>query len=165
MKKNYSPPKFFRIKKNILATLCALIISEFTFAQLSAEDSLFQEAKYYLDTGYYESAINSLEKLLELNPNSAEAYGLLGNAFNKQGKHEKAIEMYHKCLEIDSTMLPVYENLGNAYIDAGKFSLAISIHKDLLSKDSTNIRHHINLGDAYMKQGYNSSTNIFSKSS
>ncbi len=50
MKKIFSQPKFFIIKKNIFAHILSLIIlSDFTFAQLSAEDSLFQEANYYLD--------------------------------------------------------------------------------------------------------------------
>ena len=81
---------------------------------MSAEDSLFQEANYYLDTGYYDSAINSLEKLIELNPNSAEAYGLLGSVYNLQGDFDEAIQMYHKCIGLDSSAIPIITNLGNA---------------------------------------------------
>jgi len=152
MKKIYSHLRFFITKSNIFATLCALIISDLTFAQLSAEDSLFQEANYYLDAGYYESAINSLEKLLELNPNSAEAYGLLGSVYNLQGDFDEAIQMYHKCIGLDSSAIPIITNLGNAFIDAGEPDSAIAVHKYLISKEDSNPDHYVDLGDAYIKK-------------
>jgi tetratricopeptide (TPR) repeat protein len=151
MKKIYSHLRFFITKSNIFATFCALIISDFTLAQLSAEDSLFQEANYYLDAGYYESAINSLEKLLELNPNSAEAYGLLGSVYNLQGDFDEAIQMYHKCIGLDSSAIPIIMNLGNAFIDAGEPDSAIAVHKYLISREDSNPDHYVNLGDAYTK--------------
>ena len=151
MKKIYSHSKFFIVKKHIFATLFVIIICDFSIAQWSAEDSLFQEANYFLNNGYYKSAINSLEKLLELNPNSAEAYGLLGNVYNLQGDFDVAIQMYHKCIGLDSSAIPIIMNLGNAYIDAGKLDSAIAIHKFLIAKDSSNVANYVNLGDAYMK--------------
>ena len=152
MKKKFSQLHLFIVKRIVFTTLIVLLISECTFSQINSEDSLFQEADYYLTIGYYDSAIKTLEKLIKLNPNSAVAYNLLGSAFNIQGKYEKAILMYNKCIELDSTLLPVYENLGNAYIDAGKLDSAIFIHKLLIAKDSLYVGNYINLGDAYMKK-------------
>jgi len=128
--------KYFRLNLSSIITLLLLMTNSVSFSQTSAEDSLFEQANYYLSIGYYDSAVNSLKKLLEINPKSAAAYSSLGNAFSFQGKYEQAILMYRKCIEIDSTFLFIYENLGNAYIDAGKLDSAIAIHKFLIAKDS-----------------------------
>ncbi|MBK9097389.1 MAG: tetratricopeptide repeat protein [bacterium] len=152
MKNTFFLSKFFRIKESILVTSFILVANYFTFSQITAEDSLFQQANYYLGIGYHESAVKTLTRLLEVNPNSAIAYSLLGNTFSFQGKYEQAIRMYRKCIEIDSTILPVYENLGNAYIDAGKLDSAITVHTLLISKDSLYVGNYVNLGDAYMKK-------------
>jgi len=82
-----------------------------SLSQVSAEDSLFQQADYYFTIGYYDSAVNALTEIIELNPTSAMAYSLLGNAFYVQGNYEKAITMYNKCIELDSTSIPDYLNL------------------------------------------------------
>ena len=134
MKRSLSKPKYF-ISKGILTALLLAFLTAPAFTQTSAEDSLFYEATAYLNNGYYNSAVNSLKKLIELNPNSADAYGLLGNVYNIKGDFDKAIEMYHKCIKLDSSAIPIIMNLGNAYIDDGELDSAIAVHKFLISKD------------------------------
>jgi tetratricopeptide (TPR) repeat protein len=152
MKKHLCHKKFLRVERNIITALIVMIVTNFTFAQLSAEDSLLQEAANYMNNGYYKSAVNSLEKLLEINPNSARAYGELGCVYNMQGDFDEAIEMYHKCIKLDSSAIPIIMNLGNAYIDIGELDSAIAVHKFLIAKDSMYAGNYINLGDAYMKK-------------
>ena len=152
MKKYLSHQKIWVMKTNITTALLVMIVINFTFAQLSQEDSLLQEAANYMNNGYYKSAENSLEKLLELNPNSARAYGELGCVLNMQGDYEEAIKMYHKCIKLDSSAIPIIMNLGNAYIDNGELDSAIAIHKYLISKEESNPDHYVDLGDAYMKK-------------
>ena len=152
MKKYKSLSKYFGMKNNIVIALLVMIASNINYAQLSAEDSLFNEARAYLTNGYYDSAVKSLNKLIELNPNSADAYGLLGNVYNLKGDFDKAIEMYNMCIGLDSTAMPMYINLGNAYIDNGEIDSAIAIHKLLIAKDSMNAANFVNLGDAYMEK-------------
>ena len=152
MKTYFPHSNLFRIKSIIIIALLVMMASNFIFAQLSAEDSLFNEARAYLTNGYYDSAVNSLKKLIELNPNSSNAYGLLGNVYNIKGDFDKAITMYHKCIKLDSSAIPIIANLGNAYIDDGELDSAIAVHKFLTIKDSINSYHFIDLGDAYMKK-------------
>ena len=151
MKRSLSKPKYF-ISKGILTALLLAFLTAPAFTQTSAEDSLFYEATAYLNNGYYNSAVNSLKKLIELNPISADAYGLLGNVYNIKGDYVKAIEMYHKCIKLDSSAIPIIMNLGNAYIDIGELNTAIAIHKYLISKEESNPDHYVDLGDAYMKK-------------
>jgi tetratricopeptide (TPR) repeat protein len=151
MKIFFSQFNSFRKKRIMFISLSVIITSGLTFSQISAEDSLFQQANYYLSIGYYESAINSFNKLIEMNSNSALAYSSLGYIFQIQGKPKKAIEMYKKRIEIDSTMLLIFMNLGNAYIDAGELNSAIEAHKFLIAKDSLVSGYYVNLGDAYLQ--------------
>ena len=141
----------YTINRFLYTALFIIMSNSLSLSQVSAEDSLFQQADYYFTIGYYDSAVNALTEIIELNPTSAMAYSLLGNAFYVQGNYEKAITMYNKCIELDSTSIPDYLNLGNAYIDAGKLDSAIAVHKFLITIDSLYDGNYVNLGDAYMK--------------
>jgi len=103
--KKISNKSKFSIERILLVVFFAIMLTYLALPQTGEEDSLYKEAEYYLNIGYYDSAIKTLKKLLEINPKSAAAYSSLGNAFSFQGKYEQAILMYKKCIEIDSTYI------------------------------------------------------------
>src|SRR5688572_12248430 len=53
----------------------------------------FSLGRAYLDAGQFEDAVNSLRRVVELNPNISKAYQLMADAQLKLGKRDSAIQL------------------------------------------------------------------------
>jgi len=62
-------------------------------ADPSNELGHFSLGRAYLDAGQYEDAVNSLRRVVELNPNISKAYQLMADAQLKLGKRDSAIQL------------------------------------------------------------------------
>ena len=51
----------------------------------------FSLGREYLEAGQFDAAVQSLRRTVELNPNIAKAYQLIGSALLKQSKREEAM--------------------------------------------------------------------------
>ncbi len=80
--------------------------------------ALIDEGRSALKAGDTQTAITKLEAATKADPNSAEAFFLLGNAYYKTNP-AKAIEAYKKALEISPDNSDYLTNLGVAYYLAG----------------------------------------------
>ena len=108
----------------------------------------------YLKMGYWQNelgkdslALESYNKAIELNPNSANAYMNRGYLFQTQNKYSKARIDYNKAIEIDSTYISAYCNRGGLelllsnYEDAKKdFEICVR-----LESKSGELRRHLGL--------------------
>ncbi len=61
---------------------------------------LSEFAKTFLDRGHPEAAIGLLEEAVAQEPDYAEAYMLLGDAYALGGRNDKAVEAYEKFLAL-----------------------------------------------------------------
>src|SRR5271170_5991663 len=62
-----------------------------TEADPNNEIGHFSLGREYLEAGDYDAAVRSLRRTVELNPNIAKAYQLIGSALLKQNKRDEAI--------------------------------------------------------------------------
>ena len=69
-------------------------------------------AKGYIRAGYTEKAVKPLERALEIEPRSAEVYGVLGMAYQAQGEYQLADKAFNKALAIDPGAADVRNNYG-----------------------------------------------------
>jgi Fe-S cluster biosynthesis and repair protein YggX len=60
----------------------------------------FSLGKAYLDGGMTQAAITSLRRVIELNPNIAKVYQLLGEALVKENRKPEAIDMLKRGVEV-----------------------------------------------------------------
>ena len=65
----------------------------------------------------FNSAVKSLTKAVQENPNDADAHTLLGYSYRKLGTFDKSMEHYQKALKIDSNHRSTHEYLGELYLD------------------------------------------------
>jgi Flp pilus assembly protein TadD len=65
----------------------------------------------------FKSAVGSLTKAIQENPNDADAHTMLGYSYLKLGTFDKSIEHYQKALKIDSKHQSTHEYLGELYLD------------------------------------------------
>ena len=65
----------------------------------------------------FKSAVGSLTKAVQENPNDADAHTMLGYSYRKLGTFDKSMEHYQKALKIDSSHRSTHEYLGELYLD------------------------------------------------
>lgn len=61
----------------------------------------FHIASDLLNKGHYDEAISEYEKVIQINPNYVNSYGLMGKAYFEKGLFDLAIEKYKKVLILD----------------------------------------------------------------
>jgi len=77
------------------------------------------------DNKEYANAITFWTKAIEMDTNSADAYGWRGLAYSSLNQNEMAIEDYNKAIELDPANVAAYQYRGFAYIVLNQFGKGI----------------------------------------
>ncbi|MDR0542097.1 MAG: tetratricopeptide repeat protein [Dysgonamonadaceae bacterium] len=72
-----------------------------------------------INQGKIDEAINYLQKAIEVSPNDAQLYDVLGLVYENTRQPEKAIENIKKALEINSDYADALSHLGRIYYNSG----------------------------------------------
>jgi tetratricopeptide (TPR) repeat protein len=132
---------------------CCLVLNS---CQKTADEH-YNNAIEFFKSKDFSSAINELDKAIEINPNFAKAYLDRGRfRFNLQFKgaivktdpddsakfrqlYESSIKDFSKAMELDKNLkTDALIGRGNAYLSLKFYNKAISDFEDVLKKDSTN---------------------------
>lgn len=101
-------------------TICFLI-----FLMLSALPVHGENAMDYFNLGLKSNLtptkIKYFSKALELDPNMAEAYRMLGIGYLNSGFYERAIDRFTRAIEMESDLASAYANRAEAYRLIGKY--------------------------------------------
>ena len=84
-------------------------------------------------SGQLDKSICAFEKMVAINPSSAEPYYNMGIALQTQGKLDDAIASYEKALSLKADYAEACNNLGVALKDRGDLGEAIASYKKALS--------------------------------
>ena len=88
-----------------------------------------QEALNYGDRQEWEEAARACQKALDLVPDMAAAYKILGNALQRMGKTAAAMDCYAKALEIQPDLAEVYAKIGSLYSQQEQWQPAIEYYQ------------------------------------
>jgi len=83
-----------------------MVISQDTFAAVSVQDGLLNESLRLYNEGRFEECIKTCEKVLEIDPKSANAYNNICASYNMLKQWDKAKEACTKALQLN----PVHPN-------------------------------------------------------
>lgn len=102
-----------------------------------------------------ETLIQRLERLVEENPDSADAYLRLGTALIKKGTVKRAEETLRRALELDPTCVKAWVNIGGIRLSKWDFDGCIEVNKKAIECDPNLVQAHYNqgLGHLYRGQG------------
>lgn len=116
---------------------------------------LLQQAQYHLGQKNFESAIAACQKALQLDPNLAEAYMVLGNVLHVTGQEVESRNAYEQALKIKPELFPadVHFELGNQQYQQNQMDAAIKSYQLAIALQSDLTKAHSNLGLVYSRLG------------
>ena len=100
-----------------------------------AEGYVAKASAYLLYDWNWQAAYDALQKALELNPGSIDAYELLSYHYVIMGRKEEAVELVEKAALLDPLSPVILQTLGNMYVFAERFDDAIVQADKMLAID------------------------------
>lgn len=106
----------------------------------------------YQKQGNIHKAIKEYERVLELDPNNAEAHNNLGIIYKEKGDLDKALEHYQLVVSLNPGMEEAHNNLGVIHYLRGNLRAAELEYQKVLDINPNNLTSRINLGIVYKAQ-------------
>lgn len=125
------------MKKRYLILPLLIILSLFLFFKpvLSQNDNnYYSKANSMLVSGNFEAAIDNYNKVIQRNPNSADAYLGLGMAYKELGQYDEAYKATSKAIQLKPSYYQAYYNLGLILEMQGKKQEAIQAYEKFLDE-------------------------------
>lgn len=116
----------------------------------------FERGVHYVEIGLYDQAISEVQKVLELQPDSSEAFCLLGDVYQYKEMFNQAADAYQHALRLGgSKQTRGIANwcLGIIYNKQGKFLDAEKYGREAVSLLPEAAWAHHRLGDIYTRRG------------
>jgi len=114
--------------------------------------SLFKGLNYAYD-GKPQQAIEELQKAIEISPEYAKAYNLLGIIYASLGESQEAITYFQEAIELKPKYAEACSNLAAIYQSLGRYQEAITHYQKVVQEDPNSTEAYINIGAAYASLG------------
>lgn len=101
-----------------------------------------------LNSGQWDAAATQLAKIIEVQKEDADLYGMLGTALAQKGDSRNAISIFYEGLRYakDPAMQArLHRNIANLYLSAGQYEMAEPEFRFALSKDWRDLDSHFGL--------------------
>ncbi|MFH1441014.1 MAG: tetratricopeptide repeat protein [Candidatus Omnitrophota bacterium] len=118
-----------------------------------SEVELFNKGKEFLNKRMYDEALVVFSKVIQINPNNADAYNNRGNAYVYKGEFNKAIIDFDKAIELNSNSTVFYNNRGLAYVEKGNLEQALANFDKAVFINPNDVWAYSNRGNIYASQG------------
>jgi adenylate cyclase len=130
------------------------LVKELTQKAISLDDTLAEAHSYlgvcYAIVGEYEKGVDEAERAVELSPNSADVYLILGAVLSIADRLEEAKTMIKKALSLNPIPPSRYfYQLGWAYQNCNQFEEAVSEYEKSLKLNPDYLLPYIGLSIAY----------------
>ena len=129
-------------------------------AEIAGETDTQLQARAWFSVGYlygeeesWEASIDAYGKVLELEPDNADAYNNRGVARNELGEHVAALMDYDEAIRLAPDDTSAYNNRGNAKSDLGQNEAALADYGKALELDHNNASAYHNRGNAKFDLG------------
>lgn len=121
--------------------------------QPSLVDKYLAKGVDYLEANQPQSAEREFLHAIQLDPENAPAYNLLGSVYDYLGEHDKADKSFLKAIKLAPSMPAPYNNLGISYLRQKRTAEALWAFHQALEHDPRNVTAHYNVGLLYMQEG------------
>ncbi len=117
-----------------------------------AETHIKQAESYYSER-QYEEAVAECKRAIEIKPEVALAYKILGNATQAMGKVDAAWYWYAQALEIDPDFAEVHANLGSLYAQQKQWKKSIACYRKAIEINPNLASAYRNLAKVFVLSG------------
>ena len=155
--------KVRKVKLNILTNLLVFCcVASLVSAQQTDQESGDEQFKYYthgmraLRLGLYDEAIADFQRVLQVNPQNAEAYCELGAAYRFKEQTDEALAAYLHALELPAsprTHGVAHVCLARLYHSQGRFADAENHGQHAVAMLPKNPEPFFRLADTYLQRG------------
>ena len=116
------------MNKTMMAILAALVVAAPLSQVQAAGDQAapapprvatnpdYEAGKKAVEAHNYKAALDSFNRALAKEPNSADIHNYLGYSYRKSGNLDMAFKHYNEALKIDPKHRPAHEYIGEAYL-------------------------------------------------
>ena len=105
--------------------------------------------RYGYSSWWLDSARIVINKSIEIDSSSAEAYKALGNVYLLKGYKDSSLTAYLRAVKFNSNYLPAITQVGRAYFLRGEFSKSIPWYNNAIHGDPLIAGTYANLGNVY----------------
>ena len=147
--------KFAAVLLSALLTGCVTTGDSRAVDGDQAVRSYLDLARGYIQQGYTERAVKPLNRALEINPGSPDAYGMFGLLYQLQGEAHLAEQSFRKALSLNPDSAEIHNNFGVFLFSQNRLSDA---YREF-SKAADDVRYaqrsraFENMGRVALKQG------------
>ncbi|XP_051116710.1 probable UDP-N-acetylglucosamine--peptide N-acetylglucosaminyltransferase SEC [Andrographis paniculata] len=116
-------------------------------------DNLLLLGAIYYQLHDFDSCISKNEEALRIDPQFAECYGNMANAWKEKGNIDVAIRYYLVAIELRPNFADAWSNLASAYMRKGRLTEAAQCCRQALALNPRLVDAHSNLGNLMKAQG------------
>ncbi|XP_006647294.3 probable UDP-N-acetylglucosamine--peptide N-acetylglucosaminyltransferase SEC [Oryza brachyantha] len=117
-------------------------------------DNLLLLGAIYYQIRNYDMCIAKNEEALAIDPNFAECYGNMANAWKEKGDVDLAIRYYLTAIQLRPNFCDAWSNLASAYTRKGRLNEAAQCCRQALAINPRLVDAHSNLGNLMKAQGF-----------
>lgn len=120
-----------------------------------SEDVYVLVANCFETTGQKYRSIDTLKRLIEIDPKNYKAYYNLGNIYLKDEEYLKSIELYNAAIFINNSFTPAYYNAGISSLQSGNPKNALLYFQKAISLNPQDADSCYNIAISYKKLNKN----------
>lgn len=142
------------MKDSWFSTRCSLDVDMPTQKQKKSIASIYiEQAEVYCQEKNWRKAMLACKNALEIYPEFAEAYRIVGNIFRHQGKFAEALGIYAKALKIDPNSAKVYAHVGALYAEREDWQKALDYYQQSAIINPNSAEVYSNLAQIWEELG------------
>ena len=112
-----------------------------------------EQASIYLKERNWHKAMVACKNALEVIPDHADAYKVLGDILYRQGKRADALGIYAKALALNPNYATIYANVGTVYAEREEWHQALDYYQQAVILDPNLAGTHRNLAQVWEELG------------
>ena len=113
------------------------------------------ELTYLIASGYRELALEQFQAMVEMDPDSARAHQVLGDAFFAQQRYLDAAREYESAVKLQPNNPELHFLRGNSYYKQMSFPTAVEAFERTIALNPRHGEAHLMLGDSLLQMGRN----------
>ena len=120
---------------------------------MESEEDIINNAINSYNESNYESSLENYNKIIELNPDSKEAYYNKGIVLQKMNNYKESLEAFSKSLEFDSDFIPSLLGKALSLFSLNPNENVLEIYDKIISLDEKNCDAYINKSTVLLELG------------